>query len=183
MKRIFVLFLAFAVLMTAAAIAEEPVFQLDNGLRWGMNQDDIFALLGEEDALVEPMYNGVDMIQYVLDNDIPDDDCEVALSMVLVDGELALIMYDLLRVDDISVKESCIADLTAHFGEPIEGTEDLWANCYGTHLTRMAAQPAFELTGAPGHNHQIIRNGGHMFAARDWRWVIEYAESVFKGYI
>lgn len=63
----------------------------------------------------------------------------------------------------------------------IEGTEDLWANCYGSYLTRMAAQPAFELTGAPGHNHQIIRNGPHQFAARDWRWVIEYAESVFKG--
>ena len=65
----------------------------------------------------------------------------------------------------------------------IEGTEDLWANCFGSHLTRLAAQPAFELTGAPGHNHQIIRNGPHQFAARDWRWVIEYAENVFKGNI
>ncbi len=65
----------------------------------------------------------------------------------------------------------------------IEGTEDLWANCYGTYLTRIAAQPAFALTGAPGHNHQIIRNGGHMHSARDWRWTIEYAESVFKGEI
>lgn len=63
----------------------------------------------------------------------------------------------------------------------VEGTEDLWANCYGTYLTRLAAQPAFELTGAAGHNQQIIRNGPHMHSARDWRWTIEYAESVFKG--
>ena len=148
MKRIFVLFLAFVVLMTAAAIAEEPVFQLDNGLRWGMNQDEIFALLGEEDALAEPMFEGVDTIQYVLDNDIPDDDCEVTLSMVLVDSELALIMYDLLRVDDPAVRESCISGLTTHFGEPIEGGMDRFMSSFGL----MAGLP--ELTaadiGAPG---------------------------------
>ena len=65
----------------------------------------------------------------------------------------------------------------------VEGTEDLWANCFGTHLTRMGAQPAFELCGVPGRNQQIIRNGPHMFGPRDWRWMIEFAENVFKGYI
>ena len=63
----------------------------------------------------------------------------------------------------------------------VEGTEDLWANCYGTYLTRLAAQPAFELTGAAARNQQIIRNGPHMHGPRDWRWTIEFAESVFRG--
>lgn len=63
----------------------------------------------------------------------------------------------------------------------IEGTEDLWSNPYGTYLTRIAAQPAFELTEAPGHNFQIVRNGGHEHAARDWRWVLDYAQAVFEG--
>ena len=65
----------------------------------------------------------------------------------------------------------------------IEGTEDLWANCYGTYLTRLAAQPAFALTGADGRNQQIIRNGPHMHGPRDWRWTLDFAENVFKGYI
>ncbi len=63
----------------------------------------------------------------------------------------------------------------------IEGTEDLWSNVYGTYLTRVAAQPAFELTGAPAHNFQIIRNGRHEYAARDWRWVLDFAQGVFEG--
>lgn len=65
----------------------------------------------------------------------------------------------------------------------IEGTEDLWSNCYGSYLTRLAAQPAFEITNAPQRNQQIIRNGPHEHGPRDWRWMIEYAENVFKGNI
>lgn len=65
----------------------------------------------------------------------------------------------------------------------IEGTEDLWANCYGTHLTRLSAQPAFNVCGVPGRNQQIIRNGPHMHGPRDWRWTLDFAENVFKGYI
>lgn len=61
----------------------------------------------------------------------------------------------------------------------IEGTEDVWSNTYGTHLTRLAAQPVFDLLGAEENNQQIIRNGGHMHAARDWRWTIEFAEAAW----
>jgi len=148
MKRIFVLFLAFAILMTAAAIAEEPVFQLDNGLKWGMNQDEIFAILGEDNAMTETMYEGVDMIQYVPDNDIPDDDGSVSLSMVLVDGELSMIMYDIQRVEYPAVKESCIADMTALFGEPIEGGMDRFMSSLGL-LAGLPELTAADL-GAPG---------------------------------
>ncbi len=63
----------------------------------------------------------------------------------------------------------------------IEGTEDLWSNVYGTYLTRIAAQPAFELTGVPSHNFQIVRNGRHEYAARDWRWIVDFAQGVFEG--
>lgn len=63
----------------------------------------------------------------------------------------------------------------------IEGTADLWANAYGTYLTRIAAQPAFELLGVPGHNFQIIRDGKHEYAARDWRWVLTFAQAAFEG--
>ena len=63
----------------------------------------------------------------------------------------------------------------------VEGTGDLWANLYGTYLTRLAAQPVFDLLGAPNRNFQIIRNGGHQHAARDWRWVLEFAEAVWEG--
>ncbi|MGI6239799.1 MAG: hypothetical protein ACOYI5_09275 [Christensenellales bacterium] len=63
----------------------------------------------------------------------------------------------------------------------VEGIEDVWANVHGSYITRLAAQPAFELTGAAARNHQIIRNGGHEHGARDWRWMIEYATSVFEG--
>ena len=63
----------------------------------------------------------------------------------------------------------------------IEGVDDVWSNTYGTYLTRLAAQPAFELCGAADRNWQIIRNGGHSFGARDWHTVIQFADSVFGG--
>jgi len=61
----------------------------------------------------------------------------------------------------------------------VEGTEDLWANCYGSYLTRLAAQPAFELLGAPENNQQIIRNGPHGHTARGWQWSTRFAEQVW----
>ena len=63
----------------------------------------------------------------------------------------------------------------------VEGTEDIWSNPYGTYLTRLAAQKAFDLTGASGRNMQIIRDGGHAHTARDWRWTIDFADAVFAG--
>lgn len=63
----------------------------------------------------------------------------------------------------------------------IEGISDVWSNTYGTYLTRLACQPVFDLMDAPGRNLQIIREGGHAHAARDWLWTIEFAEAVFEG--
>lgn len=63
----------------------------------------------------------------------------------------------------------------------VEGTEDVWSNTYGAYLTRLAAQKVFDLTGAPGRNMQIIRDGGHAHAARDWRWTIDFADTIFSG--
>ena len=65
----------------------------------------------------------------------------------------------------------------------IEGTEDLWANCYGSYLMRLAAQPVFELYGVPGRNFQIIRNGPHGHTHRGWHWILDFAEEVFSGRI
>ena len=148
MKRISALIIALIMLLSASACAEGPAFRLENGLYWGMTQEEIFALLGEENAGLIEMFDGVDMIQYVLDTDIPDDDCDVWLSMALVDGKLALIMYDLLRVDDPAVKEGCVADLTALYGKPYQGGLDRFMASLGM-LDGRNDMTAAEI-GAPG---------------------------------
>ena len=65
----------------------------------------------------------------------------------------------------------------------VEGVEDVWSNTYGTYLTRLGAQKVFDLLEVSGRNMQIIRDGGHAHAARDWRWTIDFADAVFAGKI
>lgn len=65
----------------------------------------------------------------------------------------------------------------------VEGVDDVWSNTYGAYLTRLAAQKVFDLLEVPGRNMQIIRDGGHAHAARDWRWTIDFADAVFAGKI
>lgn len=57
-----------------------------------------------------------------------------------------------------------------------EGIGDVWGNTRGAVLTRQACQPVFDLLGAPGHNVQTIRDGGHAFDARDWRLALDVAD-------
>lgn len=148
MKRIFAIMIAFVMLLSASAYAEKPAFRLENGLNWGMTQEELFALFGKAPAATEHMYEGVDMIQYVIDSDIQDDDCDIWLSMVLVDGGLAMIMYDLLRVDDPAVKQACIADMTSVFGKPIDGGMDRFIASFGM-LAGYTDMTAADI-GAPG---------------------------------
>ena len=57
----------------------------------------------------------------------------------------------------------------------VEAFDDLWSNVYGSYLTRVAAQKAFELLGAPENNFQIIREGGHRHDETAWKLSIEFA--------
>ena len=61
----------------------------------------------------------------------------------------------------------------------VEGIEDAWSNPRGTALTWRAAQPAFDLLG--GKNEIHYHQGGHAFAAEDWRALLDFCDSVFRG--
>jgi len=148
MRKLLSLILAAFIAAASVCAAEEPVFVLENGLRWNMTAGEALDALGVEDAYSEPFYYGVDMVQYTLDTDLPDEDCSVTLSMVFVDGGLAMIMYDFLRADDPLLKQDCINSLTALYGEPIEGGGDRFMASFGL----LAGMPdmRFEDVGANG---------------------------------
>ncbi len=61
----------------------------------------------------------------------------------------------------------------------VEGIEDAWSNPRGTALTWRAAQPAFDLLG--GKNEIHYHQGGHAFAAEDWRALLDFCDCVFRG--
>lgn len=63
----------------------------------------------------------------------------------------------------------------------IEGLDDAWANPYGTYLTWRAAQPVFDIMGAPDNNAVYYREGGHAFGDLDWRCLLDFCDWRFYG--
>lgn len=59
-----------------------------------------------------------------------------------------------------------------------EGTEDFWANSFGTQLCRDAAQKVFEFLGVPDCNVFHIRPGIHDFNHSDWAALIDFCDIV-----
>ncbi len=60
-----------------------------------------------------------------------------------------------------------------------EGIDDAWSNPFGTALTWLAAQPAFDRLG--GSNGIFYRPGGHAFGEEDWRAVLDFCDEAFRG--
>ena len=60
-----------------------------------------------------------------------------------------------------------------------EGMEDSWSNPFGTWVTWLAAQSAFDMLG--GRNDVFYRSGGHEFGLADWRAVVDFCDEVFFG--
>ena len=60
-----------------------------------------------------------------------------------------------------------------------EGTEDNWANPFGTQLAWQAAQPVFDLLGVPERNGYHIRPGKHDFSREDWLALITFCNRIF----
>lgn len=63
----------------------------------------------------------------------------------------------------------------------MDGLDDQWANPAGTRAMRDAAQPVFDLLGAPGKNLAYFREGGHDTTMEDWDVLIAFADYVLKG--
>jgi len=59
-----------------------------------------------------------------------------------------------------------------------EGTEDFWANSFGTQLCRDAAQKVFEFLGVPDRNVFHIRPGIHDYNHSDWAALIDFCDIV-----
>lgn len=62
-----------------------------------------------------------------------------------------------------------------------DGLEDRWANPQGTQATWQAAQPVFDLLGAPANNALYFRPGGHDTTTEDWEALLDYADHYFRG--
>lgn len=60
-----------------------------------------------------------------------------------------------------------------------EALQDLWANPQGSWLTRVAAQPVFDLCGASSHNAIAFRHGGHAHTLADWCTLLDFADAAF----
>jgi dienelactone hydrolase len=60
----------------------------------------------------------------------------------------------------------------------VDGLEDRWANPNGTRAMRDAAQPVFDLLGAPSHNLAYFRPGGHDTTMQDWDVLLSVAEHI-----
>lgn len=58
---------------------------------------------------------------------------------------------------------------------------DLWANPLGTQTTYLAAQPVFDLLGAPANNALHFREGGHDQTAEDYVALLDFADRHFRG--
>jgi hypothetical protein len=58
----------------------------------------------------------------------------------------------------------------------VDGLGDQWANPTGTRAMRDAAQPVFNLLGAPEHNLAYFRPGGHDTTSEDWDVLLSVAE-------
>ncbi len=59
-----------------------------------------------------------------------------------------------------------------------EGTEDFWANSFGTQLCRDAAQKVFEFLGVPERNGFHMRAGMHDFNWNDWLALIDFCDII-----
>ncbi len=59
-----------------------------------------------------------------------------------------------------------------------EGTEDFWANSFGTQLCRDAAQKVYDFLGVPDRNVFHIRPGIHDFNREDWAALIDFCDIV-----
>jgi hypothetical protein len=60
-----------------------------------------------------------------------------------------------------------------------EALQDLWANPQGSWLTHVAAQPVFELCGAPQRNAIAFRDGEHAHRLADWCTLLDFADAIF----
>lgn len=61
-----------------------------------------------------------------------------------------------------------------------EGTDDFWANAFGTQLACDAAQKVYEFLGIPERNGFHIRPGGHSFGEHDWIAFIDFCDVTLK---
>jgi dienelactone hydrolase len=61
----------------------------------------------------------------------------------------------------------------------MDGLEDFWANPSGTKLMWTAAQPVFDLLGAPDRNVLYFRPGGHDTTDGDWTILLDYCDHFF----
>lgn len=55
-----------------------------------------------------------------------------------------------------------------------EGSEDYWANLFGTQLGYQAAQPVFDLLGVPERNGLFVRPGRHAYSLEDWKAMVDF---------
>lgn len=61
-----------------------------------------------------------------------------------------------------------------------EGTEDHWANPFGTQLACDASDPVFRLLGVPLHNVCHYRPGVHEFNGHDWAALADFCDIVLN---
>lgn len=59
-----------------------------------------------------------------------------------------------------------------------EGTDDFWANGFGTQLAYEAAQKVFDFLEVPEKNGFHVRPGGHAFNEHDWLSLIDFCDLV-----
>ena len=60
-----------------------------------------------------------------------------------------------------------------------EGTEDPWANPFGTDLACVCAQPVFDFLGVPKNNGFHLREGRHSFCPDDWKALVDFCDVAF----
>ena len=62
-----------------------------------------------------------------------------------------------------------------------EALQDHWANPSGTWLTHLAAREVYKFLGVDGRIAIAYRDGGHDHCMADWRTLLGFCESVFRG--
>lgn len=62
-----------------------------------------------------------------------------------------------------------------------EALGDHWANPAGTWLTHLAAREVYAFLGAPENIAIAYRDGGHDHCPADWRVLLEFCDTVFRG--
>ena len=62
-----------------------------------------------------------------------------------------------------------------------EARQDPWANPTGTWLTHLAARKVYKFLGVEDRIAIAYREGGHDHGMADWRTLLDFRESVFRG--